>query len=193
MTKSIKKTISFLSSLGLLVSTQFSSPVFADYGSPPKQEFFILDKDDPRGPKLFNEAESSLVNKKRLRIQSSWDSFSIRLEKYINKGIKQESKTIIANAMSSLKLDMRSVSKAVCQGDIIVRFQSSDVDAIPNFDYNSGKFVLKNIAQKAEDIFDKVNELYFYGIDAGAEKALKDLAEAQQLFREWTLLVDNAL
>ena len=34
------------------------------------------------------------------------------------------------------------------------------------FDYNSGKFAYKPIAQKAENVISQINEVYFYAIKA---------------------------
>lgn len=75
-------------------------------------------------------------------------------------------------------------------GDIIKRATPNDIEAVPNFDYNTGKFELKPIAQKAEDLFTMLNDLYFYELDVSNDAATQQLTKAKLLFSEWTSLLD---
>ena len=56
-----------------------------------------------------------------------------------------------------------------CGGDILVR---GNVEDAAKFDYNSGKFAYKPIAQKAENVLSQINEVYFYAIKAEPEVVL---------------------
>ena len=85
---------------------------------------------------------------------------------------------------------MRLLSKLACHGDIYIRAKPG---AEANFDYNSGQFELKKLAQDAEITIDCVNDLYFYGLDKGKSSALGELEKTVQAFNNWMGDVDAVL
>ena len=75
-----------------------------------------------------------------------------------NRADRMEIKSALSLLMGDLKADMRLVSKVACGGDILVR---NGAGSEAKFDYNSGKFAYKPVAQGAENVIDQVNEVYF--------------------------------
>ena len=106
-----------------------------------------------------------------------------KVEKALKKGQKQEVQTIFANGMTSIKIDLRRISKVASGGEIVVRNKEG---AEANFDYNSGKFELKPLAQRAEDIISKVNDVYFYVVkQESTESTQLDIDKLRSMFGDW--------
>jgi len=82
--------------------------------------------------------------------------------------------------MATIKQDMRNVSKAAASGDILVRDGS-----IAKFDYNSGKFTLKPVAQLPEDLFAAVNEAYLAAGKKDFDATVKAMNAADGSYGEW--------
>eukprot|EP00640_Fibrocapsa_japonica_P000427 CAMPEP_0113933982 /NCGR_PEP_ID=MMETSP1339-20121228/1335_1 /TAXON_ID=94617 /ORGANISM="Fibrocapsa japonica" /LENGTH=240 /DNA_ID=CAMNT_0000935577 /DNA_START=21 /DNA_END=743 /DNA_ORIENTATION=- /assembly_acc=CAM_ASM_000762 len=157
----------------------------AKVGDAPKIEFNLEENSTPAGPALYSEKDQAIIESKMKTITKTWDSMTGKVEVFLNKGNKKEAKVAIANGMGSLKLDMRTVSKVACEGDISVKSKpGSDVVA---FDYNSGQFQLKPVAAKAESAITKMNDIYFSSGDAQAMLSMLD--EAKSLFNEWVTLL----
>ena len=93
-----------------------------------------------------------------------------------------EIKSALALLMGDLKADMRLVSKVACGGDILVR---DGAGSEAKFDYNSGKFAYKPLAQSAENVISQINEVYFNYVQAEPTVFDKELAKANSLFDEW--------
>merc|ERR1711918_50972 len=101
-----------------------------------------------------------------------------------------DAQTVLANNMTALKNDMRLVAKVACDGDILERNNPDDPKSEAKFDYNTGKFSYKPVAQKAESIFDQINDLYFYNfgrdvktIDQGETMAAMERIDSD--FENW--------
>ena len=129
-----------------------------------------------------------------------------------NRADRMEIKSALSLLMGDLKADMRLVSKVACGGDILVR---NGAGSEAKFDYNSGKFAYKPVAQGAENVIDQVNEVYFnyvqvrmwlflmtdgdddskHNVNGQAEPAVLDreLAKANALFVEWAGEVGKVL
>ena len=113
-----------------------------------------------------------------------------KIEKSINANALSSAKDAISGPLFQLKADMRLLSKLACSGDIYVRAKPG---AEANFDYNSGQFELKRLAQDAEVTIDDVNDLYFYGLDRGKEAALSELSKTEEAFDKWYSDVESIL
>ena len=110
------------------------------------------------------------------------DNMMMKVEKAINSNTIPSAKDAISGPLFQLKADMRLLSKLACNGDIYVRVKPG---AEANFDYNSGQFELKRLAQDAEVTIDDVNDLYFYGFDKGKEYAVTEVGKTKQAFDKW--------
>eukprot|EP00320_Phaeocystis_rex_P003476 CAMPEP_0119062806 /NCGR_PEP_ID=MMETSP1178-20130426/6316_1 /TAXON_ID=33656 /ORGANISM="unid sp, Strain CCMP2000" /LENGTH=261 /DNA_ID=CAMNT_0007044113 /DNA_START=43 /DNA_END=828 /DNA_ORIENTATION=- len=98
-------------------------------------------------------------------------------------------KAAIDNGMGSLKQDMRSVAKALAGGDVQVReTQTRGGGATATFDYATGQFALKPIAEKPEAIFKLITDCYVNDLKTSSS-ALAKVAEADALFAEWLAAV----
>jgi hypothetical protein len=175
----------------ILPHAGFPLSSIASEGAAPKMEFFGSSDSSPIGESIYDEAEIEVIKERVKTIEQRWNTLVDKVQVALKKGRKADVQTLLANAMTSLKADMRRVSKVACGGDILVRQR---VGAEANFDYNTGQFEYKPIAKKAEDLIAEVNELYFYAIkDKGEGVAERQLDTAKRYFDEWNTLVKKNL
>lgn len=123
------------------------SLIFADEETVVKMEYFKPEDTSKIGDALFNE--NDLLKEKLVKIKGNWNIMIEKLEVALKEGKKDDAQIILSNGMSSLKTDMRTISKIKTGGDIVKR--NNGIDGFnAGFDFNSGKFDLKLIPGKAE-------------------------------------------
>ena len=177
------------------LSLQVSGPAeaLAREGPAPKMEFFRAEE-ETKGVGVYDESSSSLLREKAVRCSQQWSAMSSRLETELRRGRKQEARGLLARSMGQLKADMRLLSRAASGGDVLVR---GDVGisgrAEAKFDYNSGQFELRPVAARAEEGVAGVNDLYFNGLESGADEALGALGSLNSLFDSWLSEVSKTL
>ena len=170
----------------------FSNPMLATLASDgsPNLQYFQKNEDLSLGPVLYIEGEKSIILNKYKLVASQWGKMTEMVFKLVTEGRKKDAQSTISNMMVSFKSDLRSISKAASAGEILVR---NEQGAAANFDYNSGTFELKPIAQKAEDIINQLNDLYFYSVLSSKDEAISELQKADSLFLEWKGVVGKQL
>jgi hypothetical protein len=75
-------------------------------------------------------------------------------------------------------------------GDIIVRNDNgNEVNA--EFNFNTGQFVLRPIAQKTEDVINAVNDFYFYESQETTESSLNKLNILKSTFNDYVKVIKS--
>lgn len=171
------------------------APAAAEYGAAPKMQI----KDAQRegglaslGSGIYETNEKEQMKGTRQKVCGDWEGISSGIAKSLAKGKAKDLRDIqdvLALKMATVKTGMRNVAKVAADGDILERDRS-----IAKFDYSSGQFTLKPVAQLPEDIFASVNEIYL-AVGNGRkdiEAASAELSKADAAYREWTRLLDAA-
>jgi hypothetical protein len=185
-----KLTAAAVTSLSLSFQTIMPLPVHGVDGPVPKMEFFRAETEVKVGEVLYDGAEKAMLLQKLDSLSPKFEKMISRVEAAIRKGMQQEAKSVLSSAMGGLKLDMRFLSKAASNGDILLRGSigvSGQAEA--EFNYNSGQFALQPIAALAEKIIDSVNDLYFNGLEGATDSDLASVSTLRKLFSEWEAIV----
>ena len=163
-------------------------------GPAPKMEFFRATEEPSGSAGVYDESDRTMLLEKAARCQRQWGTLNSRLDAELRRGRPQEARGLLAAYMGQLKADMRLLSRAASGGDVLVRGEvgiSGRAEA--RFDYNSGQFELRPIAAQAEAVVSGVNDLYFNGLERGADEAIAELQSLNSLFGKWQSAVTTAL
>lgn len=146
------------------------------------------------GAALYQE-DMSIVIPKMKAINERWSTMVAKVQKALSASTPAYpvAADTITNAMNALKADMRIVSKVLVGGE--ATRERSTLVGLESFDYNTGRYKLQPLPEKAELVFSQVNDLYFL-VDprrrADPAKGLASLEQADALFREWQSLAQSA-
>jgi hypothetical protein len=156
----------------------------------PKMEYFVQEDNMKVGKPLYNEINLELVDSKLKSIINDWNNMINKVELLLKKNKKIDAQNTISNTMGSLKTNMRNLSKVLSNGDIIVRNENgNEINA--EFNFNTGQFKLKAIAQKTEDVISAVNDFYFYESQETIESSLIKLKSLENIFEEYVKVLIN--
>lgn len=138
------------------------------------------------------QAEAKQLKKE---VCASWEGISASARRSLDKGQPKDLrdvKSLLELKLTTIKSDMRSLSKFATGGDIVEREGDNMFgQSIPKFSYGSGMFTLKPLPQRQEDIFARLNEVYaaVTAKDKDATMALKKLDEADAAYADWLKLL----
>lgn len=177
--------------ISIVISTISMHP-FASFADSklPKMEYFIKENDVKVGNAVYNEIDLSVVDSKLKVIINEWNNMINRVEISLQKNKKSDAQISISNTMGSIKINMRQLAKILNNGDIIVRNENGN-ELNAEFNFNTGQFKLRPIAQKTEDVINAVNDFYFYESQETAESSLLKLNNLKKLFDEWVQVIKS--
>jgi hypothetical protein len=156
----------------------------------PKMEYFNKEDDTKVGQAVYNEIDLSTIDSKLKSITNDWNNMISKVEIALKKNQKSDAQSAIANTMGSLKANMRQLAKILNNGDIIVRNDNGN-ELNAEFNFNTGQFKLRPIAQKTEDVINAVNDFYFYESQETTESSLYKLTMLKTFFSEWVQVIKN--
>jgi len=158
----------------------------------PRMEYFVKEDDGKVGDAIYNDKimTDDIVDSKLNPIISEWDTMINKVELSLKKNKKSDAQVAISNAMGNLKANMRTLAKIMNNGDIIVRNDNgNEVNA--EFNFNTGQFVLRPIAQKTEDVINAVNDFYFYESQETTESSLNKLNILKSTFNDYVKVIKS--
>ena len=174
-------------------------PAFAiDEGAAPKMAFFNS-KDGSQeaiGDMVYDASSRQALREKVSKLSQTFDGMVSKFELYMKDESRQDAQAALSLGMGALKGDMRTVTKAACGGDILIRADSVGItgNKEPAFDFTTGQFALKPAAADAEAVVSLVNDLYFNTVPKGSiEDALREEREMVADFKDWLALVSDLL
>jgi acetylglutamate synthase len=158
----------------------------------PRMEYFVKEDDGKVGDAIYNDKimTDDIVDSKLKPIINEWDTMINKVELSLRKNKKSDAQVAISNAMGNLKANMRTLAKIMNNGDIIVRNDNgNEVNA--EFNFNTGQFVLRPIAQKTEDVINAVNDFYFYESQESTESSLNKLNILKSTFNDYVKVIKS--
>ena len=183
-------------STALLTSVILCNPntcaVKADSTKLPRMEYFVKEDDGKVGDAIYNDKimTDDVVDSKLKSIINEWDTMINKVELSLKKNKKSDAQVAISNTMGNLKANMRTLAKIMNNGDIIVRNDNgNEVNA--EFNFNTGQFVLRPIAQKTEDVINAVNDFYFYESQETTESSLNKLNILKSTFNDYVKVIKS--
>ena len=146
------------------------------------------------GPAVYQEDKSQVAPKMK-SIVKAWEAMASEVRASMSKSTPAYPVALnaITNAMNGLKSDMRLVSRILVGGDGTK--ERTTLVGMESFDYNTGRYKLQPLPEKAEAVFNQVNDLFFL-VDprrrAEPSRGIASLEAAEQLFREWLELAQQS-
>jgi hypothetical protein len=165
-------------------------PAFGKYGDSAKiapgiQELTdaITNKQEaPKGPSIYDK-ESIMQQEERIaKVDKEWRKVVKEVDKAVGALNYKAAVSAIALRMGTIKPKMREISRIAADGDVIVRQEGK---AAPKFDYNSGKFEFKAIAQLPEDVFLALGRFTAAAQKQDAQKAQDEWTAAKAIYDQW--------
>mmetsp|Transcript_21338 Transcript_21338/g.65069 ORF Transcript_21338/g.65069 Transcript_21338/m.65069 type:complete len:219 (+) Transcript_21338:241-897(+) len=172
-----------------------AEPALAAYGASPKMNVKDEQIVNERGSAVEGGGSASVFDEEakareqKAKVEAEWTKIRGVVDKALERGKQSDllaAKDILALNMGNIKSRMRDVSRIGVGGEIMEKEEGS---GLSKFDYNTGKFSLKELVQKPEDVFAAVNETYFYIGRKDVESARVQWAKAVTAYEEWIKLV----
>lgn len=191
-TKSLKSTLATV-----LIGSSLCLPslCIADNGGAAKQAFFQpFDSSETAGEAIYDEKK--ILGPTIDRVKANFISMDEKFCGYMNKNKRIDALAVLSNYMGTMKVDMRTIAKILSDGDIMVRSSTKGISGTNEaaFNYNSGQFTLKPIAQEVETIIDSINDLYFNVVpNDDKESSLEAMNKISTMFNSWVITSKNYL
>ena len=188
----LPKLISTVLLTSVIICNPNTCVVKADSTKLPRMEYFVKEDDGKVGDAIYNDKimTDDIVDSKLKPIINEWDTMINKVELSLTKNKKSDAQVAISNAMGNLKANMRTLAKIMNNGDIIVRNDNgNEVNA--EFNFNTGQFVLRPIAQKTEDVINAVNDFYFYESQESTESSLNKLNILKSTFNDYVKVIKS--
>jgi len=148
----------------------------------------VYGEDKKKGPSLY-DAQADAVRKQRTKVvRKAWDKMISEVDTALESKNLATVQGALSLRMGTIKSSMREISRIAAGGDILVRDKGEGKSA--NFDYSTGTFEYKAVAQTAEDMFTAINRMYEKCKTKDHAAALAEWEDAKGLYTKWLAMAE---
>jgi len=144
--------------------------------------------EDKKGPSLYDAKAEEVIKERMAKVNREWGKMKKEVDSALAQpGLCNEATGSLGLRMGTIKQGMREVSRLAAGGDVLVRDNGDGRAA--NFDFSTGTFTYKEIAQVPEDMFAGINRLVDSCRLKDQPAAGEEWEGVKAAFAKWQLLL----